>query len=54
MFKECRQDGVGTRLARLYDTATTVCVKAFVPCTSGTLPARNVLAADIFGTGFFH
>jgi len=45
---------VGARLARLYDSATTVCVKAFVPCTRGTQPDHNVLQADVFGTGFSH
>jgi hypothetical protein len=54
VFKECTVEGVGTRLARLYDSATTGCMKALVPCARGTLPAYNILKADVFETGIFH
>jgi len=32
VFKECRQDGVGICLARLYSLVTTICAKTFIIC----------------------
>lgn len=43
--------GLGIRLARVYDSATTLC-KAFITYTSVSMPVPNVLAADVFGTLF--
>jgi hypothetical protein len=45
--------GVDIRLARVYDTATTICAKAFITYIIETMSAANVLAADVFGTGIF-
>ena len=42
---------MGITLARVYDSANTVCVKTFV--TLECLPAANVLRADVFGTDIF-
>ena len=36
-----------------YDSAPTVCVKTFFTYIRVTVPAANVLAADVFGTGIF-
>jgi len=44
----------GYCLARVYDTATTVCVKAFVIYVTLTVAVHNLLAVDVFGTGIFH
>ena len=46
---ECGQHGVGIRLARAYDSETTVSRHL-----SMAVPAMNVLAANVFGTGIFH
>lgn len=53
-FKECGRDGVVIRLARVCDSATTVCAKAFVAYIIMTVLTPNALAADVFGTGIFH
>ena len=45
---------MGIRLARVYDSATIICAKAFIIYISVTVPAPNVLATDVFGTGIFH
>jgi hypothetical protein len=45
---------VGIHLARVYDSATIICAKAFITYISVTVPAPNVLATDVFGTGIFH
>jgi len=37
-----------------YDPAPTVCAKTFITYIGVTVPAANVLAADVFGTGIFH
>jgi len=42
----------GIRLARVYDSATTVCAKTFIIYVTMTVTAPN--AADVFGTGIFH
>ena len=49
--KECGQDGVGIRLVRVYDLATTKCAKAFISYIRATVSAPTVLAANVFGTG---
>ena len=49
----CGQDAVGIRLARLCDSASTICAKAFITYIRVTVPAANVLAADVFGTVYF-
>jgi hypothetical protein len=41
-------------LARVYDTATTLCAKAFVTFINVTVPALNVIAVDGFGTCICH
>jgi hypothetical protein len=51
---ECRERGVGIRLARVYDSATTTCVKTFVTYIKERVRTPNILAADVFGTGIFH
>jgi hypothetical protein len=40
--------GVDIRLARVYDSATTICAKIFITYIIVTLPAANVLAADVY------
>jgi hypothetical protein len=45
---------VGIRLTRVYDSAILPVKKAFISCIKVTAPARNVLAADVFGTDIFH
>ena len=44
---------MGIRLARAQDS-TTVWVKTFTTYITVTVPASNVLVADIFGTVTFH
>jgi hypothetical protein len=41
-------------LARVNDLATTVFAKTFITYVTVTVPATNVLAVDVFGTGIFH
>jgi len=53
-FKKCGQDWLSIRLARVNDSATTVFAKTFITYVRMTLPATNVLAFDVFGTGIFH
>jgi len=53
-FKECRQDGVGICLVRVYDSALTVCAKAFSTYIRVTVAAPNILGGNVFGTGIFH
>jgi hypothetical protein len=43
---------VDTRLARVYDSATTVCAKA--SHSLRTVLAPDFLAIDVFGTGILH
>jgi hypothetical protein len=45
--------GVNIRLARLYDSTTTISAKAFITYILVTVPAANVLGDDVFGTGIF-
>jgi len=42
----------GIRLARVCDSATTVCAETFIIHITMTVRAPN--AADVFGTGIFH
>jgi hypothetical protein len=44
---------VGIRLARVCDSGSNICAKAFFAYLMVTVPAPNVLAADVFGTGVF-
>ena len=41
-------------LARAYDSATTICAKAFITYNRVNVPVTNILAADVFNTGIFH
>jgi hypothetical protein len=53
-IKEMRAKvGVDIRLARMYDAATTTCAKEFITYIIVTVPAANVLAADVFWYGIF-
>jgi hypothetical protein len=52
-FTKCGQDMLGIRLAMVYDSATTVFAKAFITYVRMTVPATNLLAVDVFGTGIF-
>jgi hypothetical protein len=45
---------VGIRLERVIDSATTVCEKAFFINATVTVPAHNVLTADVFWIGIVH
>ena len=45
---------MGIRLARVCDSATTVCAKTFTTDITVTVPASNVPVADIFCTVNFH
>jgi len=49
----CGQDAVGIRLARVCDSASTICAKAYTTYIRVTVSAANVLAADMFGTVYF-
>ena len=50
--KECGQDGVDTRLAKVYDSATTVSAKA--SHLLRTVLAPDFVAIYVFGTGILH
>jgi hypothetical protein len=52
VFKECVLDWVDIRLARVCDSAITICAKTFITYIRVTV-AAYVLAADVFGTGIF-
>ena len=39
---------VDIRLARVYVSATTLCAKSFITYIILTMPAANVLAADVY------
>jgi hypothetical protein len=54
VFKEHRRQGVGIGPARVYYLATSIYAKAFVTYIPVTVPATNVLIANVFGTGIFH
>jgi hypothetical protein len=41
-------------MERVHDPATTVCAKAFVTYSRVTVPAPNVIAANVCGVGIFH
>jgi len=49
----CGQDAVGIRLARICDSGSTICAKAFITYIRMTVLAANVLADDVFGTVYF-
>jgi len=49
----CGQDAVGILLARVCDSGSTICAKAFITYIRVTVTAANVLTADIFGTVYF-
>jgi hypothetical protein len=42
---------VGIGLARIYDSAITIRVKTFITYFTVIVPAPNVLAGDVLGTG---
>jgi hypothetical protein len=51
---ECGYNGVGIRLARVYDSATPMFAEKFIIYMTVILPLQCVLVADILGTVFFH
>ena len=51
MRKECRQDGVGIRLARVYNSPTTTCAKTLITYIRLAVQAPNVLVVNVFGNG---
>jgi len=46
--------GLGICLVRVYDSAITVCAKAFGTYIRVTVAAPNILGGDVFGTDIFH
>ena len=52
LFKKCGQDGVIDWRGYIH-SETTTCAKAFIMYIRVTVPAPNVIAADVFGTGIF-
>jgi hypothetical protein len=48
---ECGEGGVGIRLVTGYDTTNTTSSKTLGTYCRVTVPAPNVAAADVFGTG---
>jgi hypothetical protein len=52
--KECREGGVGIRLASVYDSASTTSSKTLITYIRMAVPAPNVVAADVSGTGIVH
>ena len=42
------------RLAKLYDPATSIREKEFIAYLIVTVPAHDILAADVFGPGIFY
>jgi hypothetical protein len=44
----------GIRQARVYDSGSTTCAKAFITYIRVTVLAANILEADVFRTGIFH
>jgi hypothetical protein len=53
-FKEFGEGGVGILLASVYDSANTTSSKTLIAYIRVTMPALNVVAADVFGTGIVH
>ena len=45
---------MGICLVRVYDSALTVCAKAFSTYIRVTVAAPNILGGNVFGTGIFH
>ena len=45
---------MGICLVRVYESANTVCAKAFSTYIRVTVAAPNILGGDVFGTGIFH
>ena len=46
--------GVDVRQARVYDSKRLYVQKTCITFVTVTVPAPNVLAADVFRTGIFH
>lgn len=44
---------MGIRLLMVDNSAITICAKTFITHITMTVPAPNVLAVDVFGTGIF-
>ena len=44
---------MGIRLAKVPVTATTICAETFVTVITVSVPAPNVLEANVFGSGIF-
>jgi hypothetical protein len=53
LFKKCGQDGAFAWRGHIH-SETTTCAKAFITYIRVTVRARNVIAADVFGTGIFN
>jgi hypothetical protein len=53
VFKEHGWHGVGIGLARVNDSATSFCAEALITYIPVTVPATNVLTADVVDTGIF-
>jgi hypothetical protein len=54
VFKECGEGGVGICLASVYGSANTTSSKTLITYVRVTMPAPDVVAADVFGTGIVH
>lgn len=52
LFKKFGQDGVFAWRGYIHSASTT-CAKTFITYIRVTVPARDVLASDVFGTGIF-
>lgn len=44
---------MGICLLKVDNSATTICAKTFITHITITVPAPDVLVADVFGTGIF-
>jgi hypothetical protein len=53
LFRKCGQDGLFAWQGYIH-SETTTCAKAFIAHVRVTVPVRNVIAADVFGTGIFN
>ena len=53
-MKKYEQHEVGTRPAQVYDTASTIRAETFITYITMIVPAINILADAVFGTGKFY
>jgi hypothetical protein len=54
VFKERGEGGIGIRLASVYDSASITSSKTLITYIRLTMPAPNVVEADVPGTGIVH